>query len=39
MGMIMLECGLLKSQIECYKDDCGRIDFGILQDNLNRFGM
>ena len=38
MGMIMLECGHLKSQIDCYKDDCGRVDQKALNNSLNRFG-
>lgn len=37
LGMIMLECGLLERQEQCYLDDCSRINWQKIENNLRRF--
>jgi hypothetical protein len=34
--MIMLECGLLERQDQCYLDDCSRINWQKIENNLRR---
>ena len=38
MGIIMLECGLLERQDQCYLDDCSRINWSKIEANICRFG-
>ncbi len=37
LGMIILECGLLQYQDECYRDEYSRIHMETLEYNKNRF--
>lgn len=38
LGMILLECGLLERQDQCYLNDCSAVSFERIEGNLRRFG-
>ena len=38
LGMILLQCGLLERQDQCYLDDCSKLNWSKLDANLLRFG-
>lgn len=38
LGMIILECGLLERQDQCYLNDCSEVSFERVEGNLRRFG-
>lgn len=38
LGMILLECGLLERQDQCYLNDCSAVSFERIEANLRRFG-
>jgi hypothetical protein len=35
--MILLECGLLERQDQCYLDDCSKLNWAKIEANLSRF--
>jgi hypothetical protein len=37
-GMIILEIGLLEDQNLCYKENCRKINWGKLSQNIDKFG-
>jgi serine/threonine protein kinase len=38
LGMILLECGLLERQDQCFLNDCSEVNFDRIEANLKRFG-
>lgn len=36
--MIVLECGLLERQDQCYVNDCSEVNFDRIEGKLKRFG-
>ena len=38
MGMILLECGLLERQDQCYLEECSNINWSKVEANVCRFG-
>lgn len=37
-GMLILEAGLLQRQDDCYEDDCSKVNWRQVGDNINKFG-
>ena len=36
--MLILEAGLLQRQDDCYEDDCSKVNWRQVGDNINKFG-